>query len=51
MTNGVGESLTISLLRPDDLLVLAVEVTNMRLDTSDPSIRGWCAPRPRNPRC
>jgi hypothetical protein len=28
--------LTISLLRPDDLLALVVEATNMRLDTSDP---------------
>jgi hypothetical protein len=27
---------TISLLRPDDLLALAVEATNLRLDTSDP---------------
>ncbi len=29
--------LTISLLRPDDLLALVVEATNMRLDTSDPA--------------
>ena len=28
--------LTVTLLRPDDLLVLVVEATNMRLDTSDP---------------
>jgi hypothetical protein len=28
--------LSISLLRPDDLLALVVEATNMRLDTSDP---------------
>ena len=29
--------LTFSLLRPDDLVALTVEATNMRLDTSDPA--------------
>lgn len=36
MTESPAENVAISLLRPDDLLALAVEATNMRLDTTDP---------------
>ena len=37
--------LTFSLLRPDDLVALTVEATNMRMDTSDRQARGWYGTR------